>query len=215
MKSGLVFFVVLISVCGITFAQAADYYPLKVGNYWTYKDTSHNNGDSQQSTFKKTVEKPETVNGHECFKVGSGDVEKCSSRWTGKDADGNIVEYAFGTEKLILTIWETPHIIIPVNIKQGTTWENRVKGVNEAYPDSILYAVWTYTIASTEETVTVPAGTFENCLKIHTIIGNYEGEIDTILDMYYAKGVGSVMNCGKRANGDEYKYELVEYNIVE
>ncbi|MBN1293192.1 MAG: hypothetical protein JXB48_15245 [Candidatus Latescibacteria bacterium] len=217
MKSGLVFFVVLISVYGITFAQTEDYYPLNIGNYWVSGSVPINESDFQQRIETQTVEKNEKVNGNECSKIDSKKSEAGEaywSHWIGKDEGGNIVEYAFGTEKWILTDWKPPHIIIPKDISQGKTWENRVEGYTDVYPDSVFYAVHSYQVESIDETVTVPAGTFENCLKIRGIIRNYEGETDTILVIYYAKGIGRIKKIIERPDGDDFKSELIEYKIV-
>jgi hypothetical protein len=48
-----------------------------------------------------------------------------------------------------------------------------------------------FTIASISETVSTPAGTFQNCIRVHTV-GPYSGDIPMTEDIYFAKGIGLV-----------------------
>ena len=72
----------------------------------------------------------------------------------------------------------------------------------------------TYRVESIQESVTVPAGTFDNCLKIKFIFKNYEGNIANKLDMYYAKGVGRVMTVREKPVETALRGELIEYGTV-
>jgi len=216
MKTFLIVVSAFILSNSILYAQTVDYYPLEVGNYWIYSSNPPQS-NSPLSTYKVTVKRFDVVNGNECFEVGSVNTdtgEAQSSRWRGKDNNGTVFEYAFGTDKYILTEWDPPHVVIPGSIVKGLSWENRIKGQNEAYPDSVFYAYMIYRIESIRETVTVPAGTFDNCIKIRLIDRNYEGNIANKLDLYYAKGVGRVMTVVEKPGGKVIRGELIEYGNV-
>lgn len=216
MKTSMFIILIILLPVSLLLGQGAEYYPLEIGNYWIYKSNPPQN-NSPLSTYKMTVKRIDVVNGNECFEVGSVNADKGeaqSSRWIGKDRNGTIFEYALGTEKYILTEWDPPHVIIPGTIAKGLSWENRMKGQNLAYPDSVLYAYMNYRIESMQETAIVPAGTFDNCLKINFIFKDYEGNIANKLVMYYAQGVGRVLIVHEKPGGTVFRDELIEYGNV-
>ena len=138
MKTYMFLTLIFLLPVSLLYAQTGDYYPLEVGNYWIYKSSPLQNSSHQHRTDRVTVKRIDVVNGNECFEVGSVNAdtgEAQTSRWTGKDSNGTVFEYAFGTAKYILTYWDPPHVVLPGNIVKGLSWENRMKGQNEAYPD--------------------------------------------------------------------------------
>ncbi|MBT4485541.1 MAG: hypothetical protein HOC71_17880 [Candidatus Latescibacteria bacterium] len=202
------FYLLLMTVtynCSI--AQTNDYYPLAVGNYWVYKSEPNKNSDYEPRSYKTFIESTDTVNGNECYTINSN-IKKGSVRWTGFDKSGNVTIYAIGTKKFIFKEWNPPFILIPNNVSQGLTWENKDAGHSDAYPDSVFYAAFSCRIESTNETVTVPAGTFDNCLKILQTFRQPGGDYPSVDISYYAKGVGRVMSVNK-----DIRTELIEYFV--
>lgn len=80
-----------------------------------------------------------------------------------------------------------PGVILPGEIKAGTKWRSEDVSAEIMEKD---------TIVSTGETVTVPAGTYTDCIKVQE---NAAGEGPEY--KYYAKGVGVVREMPH--NGDE------------
>ncbi len=86
----------------------------------------------------------------------------------------------------------------------GYTWESNVPAMGGNY-------IWT--VESLSETVQVPAGTFNDCAKFKLIIIDTAGDTVQISNMYYAQGVGTVMNKGWGTWSDEFQFELIEYYV--
>lgn len=82
-------------------------------------------------------------------------------------------------------VWASPQYFLKSPLQAGARWtgEMYITGAKN---------LWTYTsvVESTTETVTVPAGTFKDCVRIRTIASN---ENSTVKDLwFYAPGVGPI-----------------------
>ena len=63
------------------------------------------------------------------------------------------------------------------------------------------------------ETVQVPAGQFNDCLKINAVLTNSAGDTVQRNQVYYAQGVGEVLNVGWNASQQNFRFELTEYSV--
>jgi hypothetical protein len=63
------------------------------------------------------------------------------------------------------------------------------------------------------ETVTVPAGTFEDCLKLKTVITTPQGDTTQISTFLYGEGVGEVVNDSWNPWYGDMRLELTEYRV--
>jgi len=92
----------------------------------------------------------------------------------------------------------------PETMYVGYTWESNVPAMGGNY-------IWI--VESLSETVQVTAGTFNDCIKMKLIIVDTAGDTVQISNMYYAQGVGTVMNKGWGTWSYEFQFELIEYYI--
>ncbi len=68
-----------------------------------------------------------------------------------------------------------------------------------------------FTLEAVNETVQVPAGTFNECARISLVIISQEGDTVQTGDYTYAPGVGEVRNTGWNQNMGNYNLKLTEY----
>jgi hypothetical protein len=73
---------------------------------------------------------------------------------------------------------KTPGVLLPANPKLGTQFKSEDVSKDIHEEDEVV---------SLSETVTTPAGTYENCIKVKEVLA--DGVIEY---KYYAKGVGVV-----------------------
>ncbi len=92
----------------------------------------------------------------------------------------------------------------PETLYVGYTWECYAPDMGGNYK---------WIVESLTETVTVPAGTFNECTKMKLIVVETAGDTVQISNMYYAQDVGTVMNKGWGAWADDFQFELVEYYV--
>ena len=161
---------------------ADGYFPmLPVGRTWTY---TYNNGGSTEiikaadtTTLKHTLG---TVTSSDIFSFPStGGV-----LLTSISADTTTSLYVPGLP------------IFPVNIVAGSAAKPTSYTVTVSGTTPIEHTV-TLTVAGVEATRTVPAGTFNNVLHIHTAnIPSGEGTLKA--DSWYARGVGLIEDTDKK-----------------
>ncbi|MCK4812535.1 MAG: hypothetical protein KAT14_01210 [Candidatus Marinimicrobia bacterium] len=138
-------------------SKTDDYYPLKEGYTWTY---NVNNGEKIQSVENfehRKLEKQKVI-------PQKIDVNGVTSFIFLAENNKGIYQFAKqASDAIEPAILEIPIYILKNPIKIGTTWQKDSKTMlmMEELPVTL-----TYTIESKKETVTVPAGTFENCLKV-------------------------------------------------
>lgn len=66
---------------------------------------------------------------------------------------------------------------------------------------------------SFSETVEIPIGIYNDCLKMSTIITDTSGATTQTYDLYYAEGVRQILNQGWSLWSGNYKFELIEYYV--
>jgi len=173
------------------------YYPLKENLEWNYLVSNNSSIIGEEGSLKMTVTNmpkremngktvtPQkvTVNGIILFNFY---VEDQSGIYS-------IAQQTFNSPEPVIT---KPDYLLHFPIEIGSTYEE--KGKTQALTTNIPIKVL-FKVESNKETVTVPAGTFENCLKIrgvgdsiqnHGILG--KAKIHAEYLFWYAPGIGLI-----------------------
>ncbi|HJN16471.1 MAG TPA: hypothetical protein QGH10_13290 [Armatimonadota bacterium] len=190
----------------------ADYMPQTTGSTWTMTTTGEN---PRTSTIEITGE----------MEVGELQVPMAMT----KDAEGvarrgtlelvtadayTIYGMMFrgrGEDAELRTMLYNPAVEFPGTLTVGAESEATTKikfGENEFEITQVIKI-------EAVEAVTVPAGTFEDCLKVVTT--SKSGRGDRVTTTWYAKGVGAVQTerPSRRGEGDPTISQLTEYTIAE
>lgn len=134
-------------------AAPADYFPLAVGNSWTYLDRS----PQQAAPVKRTV------------------------RVVERDRDGYFVDDQRGALRADQDcLHDRSRRLLCRPFAAGNAWSSVVG------PSSTER----YEIAGTGETVAVPAGTFQGCLRVRSRLRG--GGVEQVAELTYAPGVGLI-----------------------
>lgn len=186
------------------------YFPLKPGTTWNYQGRG-------ESIAVEVLSQTRTVMGIPCVAVRDrvsedGEVVEDTEDWYAQDNDGNV--WYMGEDSKDMKKGQV--------VSRHGSWE---AGVDGALPGIIMLAkpldgLWYRTeyyrgeaedlaqILSLHETVTVPYGTFANCLKILDFNALEPGVEE---HKYYAPGIGVVKEVQVRGAGGE----LVELTAVQ
>lgn len=114
------------------------------------------------------------------------------------DKSGNIYETYYDGSRYMQ--FDPPVLVLPGSIKAGTSWET-----NDMFGTICTIIGF--------ESVTVAAGTFEDCLVIETkftLDGGAIGDVDIVGRDYYAKGVGLVQKTGFVGGTELMSIELIK-----
>lgn len=202
---------ILLLVSKSTIAQvAADYYlPMRVGNYLEF-DTPDNLLSWGARTTRYTIEQSDPISGILYFKESGTEVMKNTPLetsvfrvlWLRKDSDGNILAGASGMVSWVIN----PPIFLFLNQFLVPNYSREYSDVNYNGEEKTL---------SINETVTVPAGTFTNCLKISDIHRDKNtGVINFLENKYYARGIGIVKSVREIPANQAHTAQLVKYNTL-
>ena len=201
----VVLFILPVMICAQT---PIDYFPLSVGDYWIQHGEL---GDEDPKIFTMEIEGTDLIDGDEYVRklnlVEHEDGSYITSWyvWMREDND-DILFGALGESPDIeeATIFDPPHIFWPAQmVVPGSTW---------FYDAPEIGGTFTFVIVSNDESVTVPIGTFHNCLQVDLVITNAENDTTQTNTYYYAENVGEVKNIGCSEMGNFY-LELVEYGV--
>ncbi|MEW6615332.1 MAG: hypothetical protein AB1401_07700 [Thermodesulfobacteriota bacterium] len=193
------------------------YYPLKEGMTWKYQNTfgSHAINGAEKTIITNLA--PQELKGKKVTpqKVEIGGQSRLS--FLIEDA-GGLYEFTeqqpvpVGQEKKSSTFY-----IIKYPIKAGTTWERMARTSLSNVPVKLKY-----TIESIDEKVTVPAGTFEGCIKVNglgdtqTNLNIFGGTIIIAVTVehysWYAPKVGLVKSIVKEKSS--HIYEAGEWDMT-
>jgi hypothetical protein len=134
-------------------AAPADFFPLAVGNAWTFLDRSPQHAEP----VRRTV------------------------RIVSRDAAGYFVDDQHGALRADGDcLHDRSRRLLCRPVERGASWSSIVG------PS----ATERYEIAGTGETVTVPAGTFNGCVRVRSRLR--AGKVEQIAELTYAPGVGPV-----------------------
>lgn len=191
-------------------AEAADYFPLQVGNSWTYSPSYGDKGDRVD-----TIVGTETVSGTFTYiwnRQEAPDDNYNEKRWLAKDGSYLKVYKIWGNEGPISTpiVISPPWNMLKLNAVVGDTWEFEIDIA------SIHYKA-TYYVRSTTDSVTVAAGSFNNCIRVQelsevTESGATEYEYEETI---YAPDVGPISYKRYTENWTSitFSQELVSFSI--
>ena len=198
------------------FAQMVpDYFPIHVGDYWIlHADTI--SGVYQPTTYRVDIEAIDLIGGDEYFRMRQGySADDGSSEghwylWIREDSTGGVIG-AFGDTSIVdsSTIYDPPLPSFPNEaVNQGYSWEFDFPTMGPGGDH------WSCLVESISETVQVPVGEFNDCLKIRTIItDNASGDTTQWIYNYYAEGIGQVLYMGWNFFWENFKFELIEYSV--
>ncbi|NNF99911.1 MAG: hypothetical protein HKM93_11075 [Desulfobacteraceae bacterium] len=142
------------------FYNVVDYSPFNIGDNYTYRKSP-----SPSPVHTKTITGTEMVHGVEAVKVedGSGDYELWSN------TDGIRIHKIVENGGADITLFDTPVTMIPAQVTVGETYtfdanftyeENGVPANSGTYSGEVYIEGF--------EDITVPAGEFQDCLKVVT-----------------------------------------------
>jgi len=189
--------------------MAADYFPLEVGNSWTYSPSYGDQGDRVDSiTVKEEVNSTPTYIWN---RQEAPDDNYNEKRWLAKD-DAYLKIYKISSNEEIdpPVIFAPPWIMFKLNPVVGDTW------IFEGDLGSI-YVKSTHYVESITESITVTAGTFSNCIRVRelneiTVSNSTEYEYEK---KWYAPDVGLIIDRKYTENWAvaDFSQELVSFSI--
>jgi len=175
-----------------------DYFPLGEGDTWTY--------NSDWGAYTKTVSGTEEIWGETCIRVvfDEGTVE-----WYQTDSDGVRFWGSQSPGEPQLTV--NPPLFTPNGLYPGDEAASDTTLYLDGVPQGQLVATGRFVGF---EDVTVPAGTFVNCLKLEGQIDAPPGyeEMEEPEYIWYALGVGVVKTDSRPLGGDSWR-ELLSATI--
>jgi len=213
MKTSLFISLAFLATARLAFTQgASDDFPIHVGDYWVqHTDTLF--GEYRPTTFRKEIEGTDLILGEEYARGGNwltaddGSLESSWYGWFRGDSTG-IVLGAFGDTSIIdsATIYDPPLPWLPNGIVNvGYTWEFDFPEAGGHYM---------FSVESISETVQVPVGTFNDCIKIRVMVTDAMGDTTRIGYYYYAQDVGDILNTTVFPENQIFRFELVEYSVL-
>lgn len=184
-----------------------DYTPGTVGSIWQYHSAP---GDSIQFDLTKRIDKMDTILGRSCWAL-SHILQRDSSHmnewtiWLAQDTSGMLL-CAFGSNIDSAAIFDPPKLWLPgVRAGVGYAWDVHVPEMGGHF--------W-FSITSLSASVSVPADSFSNCLKLHLVTTDSTGDTTQRNDYYHARNAGEVLNQGWNSMmGGSMNLELQSYTI--
>ncbi|UCH09129.1 MAG: T9SS type A sorting domain-containing protein [Fidelibacterota bacterium] len=208
---------ILASLLCIVFLQPTtaqtdiDFFPLHVGSYWIHR-TDTLGGIYDPGTYRIDIPGVDTVDGvplYQFLETTSADDGSPAWRWCSwiRLAPEGVTIHALGDTALVdsADFFDTPLLWWPTDtIEPGHTWQ---------FSSYEMGGHFSFLIEDTAASITVPVGTFDNCIRIKLV-----QTIDDVMfqtSWYtYAPGVGQVSNIGTNTwMGGSFRFELTEYYI--
>ena len=214
LRSWLKPFLVLSIICGFALtATAQNYYPAEVGNMWTLNTAD----ETEQRRY--VIEEAEDVNGLDIRRLkidsealGTGVIVPDRYLITADDMGLTLhrSDTDEGTFGIATVIYDPPTFFFPASPTLGQTWQ--ISGETELQIVGATASVVTDEVVAFEDVVT-PAGTFENCAKIHLSYKITTALVTLRPEEYIwlAPDVGPV----RFQDSNDVVFDLVSYNLVE
>jgi hypothetical protein len=204
---------VFFSLPGSSNAEAADYFPLQVGNAWTYSPPSGVYGNRVDSIIGT-----ETINGTLAYIWNCQETLMYTlneKRWLERAGDDLRMHKIWSNKGMDATF--TPALTVgKLNPSLGETYsfeaDMKVNGVS-------VHFKGTHNIESITDTVTVAAGTFNNCIRIRELFEYKSNGVVTgyaYNKIWYAPDVGPIIYRYYTQNwaSTTLSQELVSFSIV-
>ncbi len=202
-KVFFVFFVLIIILMLISLPDysmaSEDYYPLKEGKTWTYQISMTNRFGSTSGLGKMIVTNftQRELKGEKVTPQKYDFLGQTTFTFIAENDEGIYVFAEQTLNSIEPEIKDNSDYFIMKPIQVGKTWSSATESMLLEKEVSLLLK---NTIESTDEIVTVPAGTFKNCLKISSKgsikkdLGGFTGVANITIEDYswYASGVGIV-----------------------
>lgn len=210
----ILLFIISIFLATVEFVSAqgaVNYYPIQVGYTWVQHADSINGGYNP-TTFSMAMEGTDLIFGDLYNRKSNwmfADDNSFASKWYVwlRSTPAGVVIGAIGESSNIdsATTYNPPPLWLPNEIVNvGHTWEFD-------FPPSGHYSL---SVESTSENVTVPAGTYNNCIKIKLIITSDSGDTTQSNNYYLAENVGEVVNDGWNTWQGNFRLELTNLTTV-
>lgn len=191
-----------------------DYMPQTVGSKWVMK-TTNQQGDT---TNVMEVAEPKEIAGQKVTQILTKDAQGALMRGTLEMATDNAYT-VYGTIRAprgqqggepTTTLYD-PMVVFPAKLKVGQHAEATTKMDMRGQAADVTMKL---DLAAVEN-VTVPKGTFENCLKL--VFTTSFGQREMKRTVWYAKGIGLVKSeqPGFGQNQTPRVAELLDYQLVE
>ena len=208
------------------------YYPLDEGRWWYF---------TTRTTILDELAEQRLV----LANIGAGTLDNGASVLIQRQSSGREV-HVQRTDRGLLRVAvrlpvhaeqtpQEPSLILPADRTVGTSWtistrlrliESRTFARQDKLRNRILPLALTMSIGSTDDSVTVPAGTFTNCIRIdgsgsrsvRTDRGNASAKVEVEHHEWYAPGVGLVKATRSESadspflKAGHYVQELVQHN---
>jgi hypothetical protein len=177
--------------------EAADYFPLRVGDSWTYR----NDGGAGEYTYKVLREDPQPSHASRFLVELTAGVKV---EYYYSKADGWVLQHAvrYPEHEGLEVKYDPPRQHLPNPLVAGKTWEwsGKDQSGNDRHEES--------RVAGFEE-VTVVAGKFRAMKVVSKITGAAQLMTKTY---WYAEGVGMVKTTTE-AGETKYGSELIDYSF--
>lgn len=159
--TGSIMLFLLLTLLGALNAESADYFPLSVGNRWVYSPSYGDKGDRVDSIIGE-----ETINDTLTYILNrqeAPDDNYNEKRWIFKDSAYVKFCKVWSNEGLDPAIMlDPPLIVIALEPKVGDTWKWEAD-IGSAHFTATFY------VESVNDSMTVPAGTFGNCVRVRML----------------------------------------------
>lgn len=203
----------LVSACSNN--EGHEYFPLQEGAYWRYK-MNYRTMDGRWDTFFAYENYPSYRNDEHTIFVRKT-LDGREYHYTIND-DGIMVQNYEITEGMQTRIESNQHYVFKFPLEVGQSWNDKSYSqvlIKTGPPQKTVFRInanipVNVTVESMNESVTVPAGTFNNCIKINLKgsgfhdAGNYVGHTIVSIDeeRWYAPGVGLVKSIRREKTTD-------------
>ena len=198
---------VVVSCCVASLGYAQNFYPDDIGNTWVLHSTD---GPDVRTV---TIKGPDDLNGQQVKRIEDGtNPDSLSQYFVKPDSDGLKLYRAVVSLPIVGEVtldYSPPQIFLPIPIALGTTWTLESE-VNTPLTGEIGINIRAEVVGI--EDVTVPVGTFEDCLKIAQDTAARLGiiELKFTNTMWLAPDVGLVKSI---STSDEV-FELIRLDIA-
>jgi hypothetical protein len=181
---------------------ATEYLPLTVGNYWIYQwykiDESGN--ETQHGNYLDSIYiSGDTVINGFTYSIIKGKEFNAPIERFYRDSSGYLVS-ATNNIPLFSTISTTEQL-----------------GIDTIFTETGPLVMLAYSMQNPTPSITVPAGTFSNCLTTLTSLTSFEEDYEYGVRNYpyqYAEGVGRVQHkISFYSSGEYYESRLVRYHV--
>jgi Secretion system C-terminal sorting domain len=204
-------FVLIFSFISIFADTFEDYFPLNVGDYWIQHSDIYNGGNDP-ITFTMEHEAIDQINGEDFVRKlnhlekDDGSYETSWWVWLRATEEGALLGAFGGSDDVAeATIFTPPVLWFPNElVTLGNTYEVSIPEMGGTF---------NFTTDQVGASVTVPAGTFNNCIVVSLTITDSTNTITQETEYYSAYHVGDVRNYSWNPMYEDMDLELIEYEV--